>query len=116
MHMKVRDSLAAVGAVVDDEAETGVGFVDAKIGGNRACCEKEVAKDIPVLRSGFADSRDGLFWNDEDVAGRLWTDILEGETKLVLVNDIGRDFAVDDLLKNAHGLKEERCNRPGVNG
>lgn len=116
MHVEVRDRLAAIGAVVDDEAEAFGGGVDAELGGDGTCGEEEVAEEFLVFGGGFADAGDGLFGNDEDVSGGLRIDVFKGEAELVFVDDIGRDFAVDDLLENAHGLKEERCNRPGVNG
>ena len=37
------------------------------------------------------------------MSGGLRIDVFKGETELVFVDDIGRNFAVDDLLEDAHG-------------
>jgi hypothetical protein len=101
--MEVRDRLTAVGAVVDDEAEAFVGGVHAELGGDGTGGEEEVAEEFLVIRRGFADARDGFLGDDENVDGGLRIDVFEGEAKLVFVDNIGGDFAVDDLLEDAHG-------------
>jgi hypothetical protein len=101
--MEVRDRLAAVGAVVDDEAEAFVGGVHAELGGDGTGGEEEVAEEFLVIRRGFADARNGFLGDDENVDGGLRIDVFEGEAKLVFVDNIGGDFAVDDLLEDAHG-------------
>ncbi len=41
------------------------------------------------------------FWNDESVAGGFGRDVEEGESAIVFVDFVARDFALDDFSKNA---------------
>lgn len=40
-----------------------------------------------------------FLWNDEDVGGRLRSDVFEGENVLVLVHFLAGNFAADDAAE-----------------
>jgi len=102
--VEVGDGFAAILAVVDDQAEAGFFLIEqVELCGDVAGDEEEVAEEVGVLVFGAADARDGFFWNDEDVDGSLWVDVVEGEGFVGFVDDGGGDFAGDDFLKDGHG-------------
>lgn len=95
--MKVRNGFARVFAVVEDEAESGVGdaFASGDFGGDK----EEVAKNRLIFRSGETDAWDRLAWDDEDVDRSLGRDVAEGQAEIILEDNFGRDFAVTDFLE-----------------
>ena len=56
---------------------------------------------IEVVERGHGFAR-----NEQDMRGRLAVDVAEGKDIVILVDDVGRNLAADDLLKNgvAHGI------------
>jgi hypothetical protein len=104
MDGEMGDCFATVGAVVDDEAVAGGGYVFAA--GDLSGCEEEVAEEALIIGLGGSDAGDGFFRNDEDMDRCLRRDVAEGEALVVFKNDVSRDFASDDTLKN--GLRHER--------
>jgi hypothetical protein len=98
--MQMGDSFAAVGAVVDDKAVAGVGYVFAAgyFGGG----EQEVAEEALIIGLGSSDAGDGFFRNDEDVNRRLRGDVAEGEALVVFEDDVGRDFVGNDFFEKRH--------------
>ena len=57
------------------------------------------ARALFCFRLTFGQLRDWFFGNDEDVNGGLRTDIVEGETLVVLEHDRRRNFTTDYLTK-----------------
>ncbi len=95
MDVEMRYGFAAVVAVVDDEAESGL--VQTFLVGNVLRDVNHVAEQRLVGRGGGGNARDFLFRDDEDVDGRLGLDVMEGQAKVVLEGDPGWNLAVDDL-------------------
>ena len=63
-----------------------------------------------ILRFRFGNSWDWFLGDDEHVRGRLRIDVIEGENKVVLVNDLCRDFASNDFLEERHAaLHDHEC-------
>src|SRR3990172_3088974 len=104
MIMQVKDTLAGVGAGVDDDAKAAVGdsllprqargdFEDMTDHGAVIGCEIENAGNMPAR-------------DDENMDGRLRIDVLEGNHRVILVNDISFDLALDDATEKtiAHRL------------
>lgn len=58
-----------------------------------------------VLVGAVGEFGDGLLGDDQYVYGGLGIDVLEGEAEVVLEDNVGGDFAVDDLAEDgvAHG-------------
>lgn len=101
--MEVRDGLAAVAAMVDDEA-VAVGS-EAQGLGDAGGGEEEMTEQGLIGGRGLAEAWDGLAWDDEDVAGGLGVDIVEGDQLVVLVHEGGGYFLVADFLEEGlvHG-------------
>ncbi len=100
--MEVGDAFAAVGTVVDHEAESFFAAEDALRSGYFLGGEEEVAEEIAVFRGSFADPGDEFLGDDEDVDGRLGRDIAEGEAEVVFEDDVGGDLAGDDFFEQGH--------------
>ena len=96
MHVQVWDGLGGVRAIVNDETETPR---ETEFFCHRARGEEQMAEHGLVGRRGFADARDGLFRNDQEVNGRLRLDVVEDDAEFILVLDLRGDFAVDDFLE-----------------
>jgi hypothetical protein len=69
VEVEMGDGFAAVGAVIDHDAESvfGVAFLSC----NRAYLEKEVAEEGLVILFRKGDAGEGLFWNEKKVDGGL---------------------------------------------
>ena len=98
----MRDGFAAVGAVVDHEAKAAgeVEFLGENAGG-----EKEVAEERLVGGGGFTHAGNEFFWNDQKMDRSLRLDVMQDDAEVVLVLDLGGNFAVDDALEDGfwHG-------------
>ena len=81
--VEMGDGFAAVGAVVDGDAEAG--FRDSEFGGELSGGEQKVAEKRLVFSAGFADPWDIFFRDDEDVLGCLWRGVTESAAEIVLV-------------------------------
>ena len=69
-----------------------------------------MAQHLMILRFRFGNSWDWFLGDDEHVRGRLRIDVIEGENKVVLVNDLRRDFASNDFLEERHAaLHDHEC-------
>lgn len=68
--------------------------------GDLANDSKQVPDEICVAGIHFGQRLDRELGNNQHVSRRLRIDIAEGQTAVVLVDDVGRDLFVDDLLKD----------------
>ena len=96
--MQMRNGFPAVRPVV--YYQTIAGFGKAEFFGDFGCFEKQMAEQFVIVGRSFGDSRDVFLRNNQDMDGRFGVDVAEGEHKVVFVNDVGGDFAVDDLLED----------------
>src|SRR5258708_3565795 len=102
----MRHGLAAVAAVVDHDAITGFG--DAEFPGQSGGGQQQVAEGGLVGGGRFTDAGNELLRDDEHMHRRLRIDVVDGEAELVLVRELRRNLAVDDLLENRfHCLQVE---------
>ncbi len=114
--VQVGDGFAGVGAVVDHEA---VAAGELEFLRELAGDDEEVTELRFIGRRGFADARDGLFRDDEEVDGRLWLDVVDDDAAVVFVFDLRGDFAVDDFLEEGfrHGgicpRNTRKCTKRG---
>lgn len=106
------DSLAAVVAVVDDDA---VAFCES-LGACNLCRDPEqVAEESNVVLGAVGEGNDVFAGGDQHVHGRLRMDVGKGITELVLVDGGGRDGSFNDFAKDAahHGTSvQERRVTP----
>lgn len=99
--MQVKDALACVFAVVDDEPI----ISKSLLFGNLRGLDHQVAQKIFVHQSNVRESIDlSCFGNQDDVRWRLWRNVVEGKTEIVLKHNLGGNFFFDNFFKNgAHG-------------
>ena len=104
--MEVRNGFARIWAIIEYEAEPGLG--QAELTSHLGGFEQEVTEQLMIIGFSFGDSRDGFLRDDQDMRGSLRFDVLESQDQVILINDGGRDFARDDFLEecghNAWGL------------
>ena len=95
--MEVGDGFAAVGAVVDDDAEAVFGESFAM--GNASGDLQKVAEEGGVFAGGEGDAGDGLAGDDEEVDGGLRGDVAEGDALVVFMDDVGGNLPGADFFK-----------------
>lgn len=98
MHVQMRDGFATIGPIINDDAEAGI--TKAFFPGQGLRDKEQVAKQRLIGRRAEADTRDHLLWYDEEMDRGLRVDVMKGQALVVLMDNLGRDFAGDDLLKN----------------
>lgn len=101
--MQMRHGLAPLGPIVENHPiSVAQAFLLSQAGGH----QQEVAQSRLVVCISFAYTRDGFARDHQEVSGGLWIDVANGNANLVLVDDVGGDFAGDDLFENrsfSHG-------------
>ena len=106
--VKVRNGFSAVGTVVDHDAITGG---EIELAGQVGCGEQQVAEQGLVGERRLVDPGNGFLGYDQNMNGRLRLNVVNGDAVLVLVGDLGGDFASDDFFEERHGwgflLQEE---------
>ena len=101
MYMQVRHGFAAVGAVVDHNAEAGAEVQFFCQGLRR---QQEMTEQSLVTGDGLIEARDKSLREDQHVHWRLRLDVVDGETQVILMDDLGGDLTVGDFLENGlHG-------------
>ena len=101
--MQMRHAFASVFAVIDDEAESV--FVQSKFARDFTRLQKQMAQHLMILRFSLSNSRDGFLGDDENVRGRLWVDVIEGQHQVVLIDDVRGYFTGDDFLEERHATR-----------
>ena len=98
MDVQVRHGFAAIGPIINDDAEAGSGH--AFLLGQGLRDKEQVSEQRLVGPRAGADARDHLLGHDEEMDGRLRMNVVEGQALVILVDNPGRDLAGDDLLEN----------------
>jgi len=101
MHVQVRNALLRMRAVIHDASIAALGYTLRF--GNTCRGPSDLADEpfIPFGQIGKADNM--LAWNDQHVHGRLRIDVAERNHISILEHDIGLDFTLSDLAKEAVG-------------
>src|SRR5690606_38095679 len=60
----------------------------------------QVTHDFPITFFDVIDGGDGLFWDDQQVHRRLGVNVPKGQAEVVFIDDVRRDFPVDDFGEN----------------
>ena len=94
--MEMVDGLAAVIAGVNDYA---VALVETFVASDSGCGPEQVTQQGWVMCAGFGERDDVFSRRDENVHGRLWVDVGEGVTLVVLVDGGGWDASIDDFAE-----------------
>ena len=103
MNMKMRDTFPTVWSIINNQPETE--FMQTFLSGDGLCNEDQVAEKRLIFDLGSRDTRYFLFRNDQNVDRCLGLDVVESQTKIVLMDDPGWNFTGDDLGENrAHNV------------
>ena len=90
-----------------------VARADAELPGKLGGDQVKVSKDIPVLLADVRMGSDDFARNDQDMNRRLGIDVAKRQTVIIFVDDVGRNFAVNDLLKDVvlhYGITKRRIH------
>src|SRR5262245_28120559 len=105
MHVQVRYGLAGLLLAVDDKpVAVGKAELFGELGGD----EVQMADHLAVFGGDVIRSADLLLGDNQHMNGCLGADIVEGEAKVVLVNDLGGDLLADDLEEKIVGHHDKR--------
>lgn len=96
MDVEMGNGFSALFAVVDDEAET---VADSELAGRLTSHEQKVPEEGLEIGGGFADAREGMLGDDEQMNGSLRIYIVKNDALIVLMFDIGGNLSVDDSRK-----------------
>jgi len=99
--VEMGNGFPAVGAVVDHEAVTGL--VEFQLPGDFLGGGEKVAENGVVFRGDGGVAGVVLFGNEKDMDGGLGGDVAKGQDVLVLVDNVGLGFTVDDPFKDRFG-------------
>lgn len=98
--VKVGDALAAVGTVVDHDAEAPR---ELEPGGELTRREEKVAEEGLVAGLSQTDPVDASLGDHQHMDRSLRIDVMDGDALIVLVLDAGGDFPGDDAFKQGRG-------------
>jgi hypothetical protein len=111
MNVQMRHGFAGVRTMIHDEAET---VHQVELLRDPPGDEEQVAEYRLILGRRFADARYHFFGDNQQMHRRLWLDIVEDDTQVVLVLDFRWDFAVDDFLEDGFWHDEAQAGRLGA--
>jgi len=94
--VQVRDRFAPVRTVIDHEA---VPVGQTQLFGDLRGLEQQMAEKLVLVRTGLGDAGNMLLGNNQHVRRGLRIDVAEGEHEVVLVNNVGGDFARGNFLE-----------------
>lgn len=94
--MQMRHRFASVRTVVDDDA---VPVVQALLLGNFCRHQEQMPEQTGIRGGRFPDALDALFRDYQDMHGRLWVDVADRKTMLVIVDLPGGDFPTVNAFK-----------------
>ena len=97
VEVEMVDGLAAIAAAVDDDSIAAIEFLFRS---DLAYDEHHVSEQGGIRGIDGRQGRDRFLGDNEDVHRRLRRDVVKGEAKVVLMNDLCRDLLVDDTLKD----------------
>ena len=98
--MEVVNRLAAVSPNICDDAVS-IDF-ETLVPGDVSHLEKEMSKQPLVFSLRTCKTGNLLLGNHQNMNRSLWIHIPESEAVFIIVDDVGRDFTVNDLLENGH--------------
>jgi hypothetical protein len=97
----VKNALASVGSGIDDNTEAA--FSDPPVACELRGDFENVADHRSVARLDIEDSAHVLARNNQDMDRRSRADVLKGDHRIVLVNDLSFDFTFSDPAEKAVG-------------
>ena len=97
--MEMRNGFATMGAMVDRNPVACPGNPQGIRQFPRG--KEQVPEDFLILHRGLADPGDHFFRNDENMGGCLRGYVTERAAKIILVEYVGRDFAIIDFFEKS---------------
>src|SRR5690606_35788893 len=98
MHVQVKHSLSGFFTVIDYQSESiTITFLICNLCGSKQQMTQNVLVGIP----GISHHRDRILRDHEDMYRRLWIDITEGQTQIILIDNIRRDLSRDNFTENS---------------
>ena len=105
MDVKVRHRFPARRSVVDHDAES---VCESFPFGNLTGDQEQMSKNGLVIRSGLAHAGNEFFGNDEQMNGRLGSNVADDDALIVLMNEVSRDFSADYFFEDrTHWIKKD---------
>jgi hypothetical protein len=98
MYVQVKDRLAGTGTDVDYGS---IAIFDAALARYFGGGELAIADKFRIFGCRFLESVEMFLGNDEHMGRSLGIDIFEGESVLVFVDFLGRNFSADDAAEQA---------------
>jgi len=93
MDVQMEHRLAGSWAHVQHRSIT---ILNSSVSRDFRCCEVTAADRVRIFQRCFLKARKMFLRNDQHMGRRLGIDVLESERVLVLVDFLGRNFAVDN--------------------
>src|SRR6266545_7337468 len=97
MIVQVKDALARVRPGVDDHAKAALG--DAMLARKPRRDLKNLPDERAVVRVDIEDTDDMLAGNNQKMHRHPWRDVFEDHHGIVLIDDIRRNFPLDNAAK-----------------
>ena len=113
VEMEVVDFLAALGARVGQQTETAVRARVATVSKSNFRCKNHYSTQPAGIFLGYVLKGDDMMsGHDKQMDGCSRMDIMKNNAIMILVDNLGRDFTLDDFAENAvftHNLRS-RCS------
>jgi hypothetical protein len=93
----MKDALAGVRPDVDDHAKAALG--DAMLARKLRRDSKDLPDQRAVVRVDIEDTNDMLAGNNQKMYRRSWPDVFKDHHGIVLIDDIRRNFSLDNVAK-----------------
>ena len=94
--MQVENRLASSRADIEHRT---VAVFDGSLAGNLGCHQMTAADQLSILRTGFLETSDVFFGDDQYMRGSLGMDVFEGKRMLVFIHFLCGELTCDDAAK-----------------
>ena len=100
MHMKMRNSLSRIGAVVDHQSEAGL--EDAELFCDCPRSQQQQTEKVAVTGMCLPDVWHPLLRYDQNMHRGLRMHVLKSDQVFVFINNVRWNLTVDDFIENSH--------------
>merc|ERR1719341_3186585 len=97
MDMEMIDRLSSLNTIVNHQS---VPLGQSLLLGHLLGSKKEVAQQFNISIFSFLYHSNPLFWNNQEMDRCLRSNIHEGNTLVILMNKLGRNGSIQDLVKD----------------
>jgi hypothetical protein len=104
MHVQVADRLAAIPTLVHDQAVPGV--LEPEATGDVRSHNEEMPGQRRARLIDFGDAAKVVHGYHQDMGGRLWSNVVEGDGVIITMENLRGDFTVGDPAEDAVGHGE----------